>query len=135
MTPEEAIELYDQALVDFRDAAAAVIAAGQERDDAKQALAGIEAGVAANGGWGEMAIDGKNAETRAAQLAVILAKHPEHIRCTGSYRQASSRLARAEYERDQASETMRFCRAVLVYETARLQREAYAHGGEPIGIR
>jgi hypothetical protein len=128
MKPDEAIEFYDQSLVDYRQAGAAVQLAREQMDEAKQTLALIEAEVIANGGWGEFSINGSNETTRKAQVTTILARHPDHQAATERHMNAVRALGRAELQRDGAAEQMRFCRTILTYETARLNFEAYAHG-------
>lgn len=128
MTPREAIQQYDAALVDYRQAMENLSMAQASALTNKRLMDDIEAEVVVNGGHADITIDGKNAETRQAQLAVALAKHDSYVKVMKAQRLSALQVIDLEADRDAAAETMRFARTVLAYETAVANRDAYAHG-------
>ena len=128
MNRDEAIEKYEGALAAWCRAIEKVNQCREYATRARAEMDAIEAEVVVNGGLGGVAIDGKNAETRAAQLAMALAGDGSYNAARGQYRDWTAGQQDAEAVRDTAAEEMRFARAVLALLTAEANERAYAHG-------
>lgn len=116
MTPAEALAQYDGALVDYRKAVNGIADISSALVAAKRAADDSEADVLVNGGTPEHPIDGKNAETRTAQLNVALRSLPGVANLQEKVTGAEKVLAQLNAQKDCAIETIRHCRAVLEYE-------------------
>lgn len=120
---------YATALLDFEtfsDEVARLAAVVREK---KHVLEEIEAEIITNGGYGEIVIDGKNAETRSAQLALACRRSDRWLGTRAALDRAQNYLEDAQSNKELAAETMRYHRALLALETAQANERAYAHGG------
>ena len=77
----------------------------------------IEAEIIVNGGYGEIVIDGKNAEVREAQLRLARNLNPRWVQLDDNIRSAA-------VGKEEMFEDMKMCAAFLAYETALVNERA-----------
>lgn len=95
----------------------------------KSQLDDLEAEVIANGGDGAAVIDGKNAETRAAQLRLILSGNARHRDLQERAQDLEAEIALQGVAADHEANLMSLARRVMDWDIARTQREAATEAG------
>lgn len=115
---QEALTAYHLAAQERAEALHDSIELRFEINRMKDALKELESEVVVNGGSGEIAIDGKNAEQRAAQLTVALARDPRYQAAVAKLREAERVMARADATADAAYDEMRGARLRLEWLTS-----------------
>ncbi len=120
---------YKTALLDFETFSEETARTAAVLRDCKHALEEAESIIIVNGGWGEIVIDGKNAEIRGAQLALACRQSEIWRAARQALDKAQADLEDAQSHKEVAAETMRYHRALLALETAQANERAYAFGG------
>ena len=120
-----------------RQAAAArmLIQCKQTVSLARETLKTLEAEVVINGGEAEIMIDGRNAETRGAQLIAALTRHPEYTKTQDRLRAAEREAQECEADIDSTTNEIRYCRLMLEGGTSLNNRLAGAEAGSRYGGR
>jgi chromosome segregation ATPase len=119
---------YEQSTSQYAGAMDAAYEAREDINRIRAEMKNIEAQVVVNGGFAHINIDGKNAETRTAQLAQCLAIEGTYQDCLTALRAAERAHSQAENEANEASNQMRGARLALEYATAFINRCAAAEG-------
>lgn len=113
-----AIRLYYDAANNRADAREEAINIRHDLAALRAKLEDIKAEVLVNGGTEAQPIDGKNAETREAQLRVALAGYPAYQAAEAKCREAERQLARLEVVIEASYDDMRGARLEIELATS-----------------
>ena len=138
MTPTEDItsvayavtlgERMDDAIARQAAAARMLIQLKQTISIARETLKAEEAEIVTNGGIGEIVLDGRNAEQRAAQLTAALTRHLPYTQTQDKLRAAEREAQECEADIDTTANEIKYCRLMIEFGTALNYRLA---GEEP----
>lgn len=120
----EARAAYDACREAYYETQRAIVEMRSELTTARALVEALEAEVIANGGAGGAVIDGKNAETRAAQLTCILALEPRYTAAKERTQMLEADIARTSAAVDDAANRMSAARRVMDWAIARIQHDA-----------
>lgn len=123
------LEQFEHATQDYAGASAAAADARAEAQRVREELKAIEAEIVVNGGYERYFIDGKNAETRAAQTLAACQAMPKWREVTEYLRKQERLYAEAENEMQEATNVMRRIRLALDFASAWMAREAAIERG------
>ena len=132
---DEHMAMFTQGREAMRSALERLPAAKEELLAAKDTLEQIKATVVANGGLGDMLIDGKNEAQRSAQLTAALETYDPYLRARRDVREMETHIGAIEADVTEAGDLMRQARLALEYATAHMNRQAAMEGGRALNER
>jgi len=124
----EASTSYQRAAARYSDRRLFAIDIRSNRDALRAKVEQMKADVIADGGFADVAVDGRNAETRDAQLTQALALHRYYQAAIAKLREADRAISRLDTEIDEASNDMRGARLRIEFVTSQNYRAAAAEG-------
>lgn len=122
-------ERMDEAIARQAAAMRMLITCKQTIASSREQLKAMEAEVIINGGVGEIVIDGRNAEQRAAQLTAALNRDPMYSAEVEKLRAVEREAQECEADIDSTTNEIRYCRLLLEFGTSVNNRLAGAEAG------